>query len=155
MSIEKSLPKTVVVNLDSGPHEVKKLPMGKYAELLQKLDNVPDLFEALSKLDTNDTANMLVSLRDMLVRSWGDLVGIVSCATGVPDDTLNNEVGLDEAVDLVMAAIEVNNFLSIKEKLVKVFSGKGKKDVLQAQAAAGYSKQSHGSGNGESQRSNS
>lgn len=136
----KSLPKVKIVQLDSGPVEIKKLPLGRYSLLLQKLEKVPELLDGITKLDSDNTGALLAQIRDLIVNSSDEVIGILSAATGVDEETLSNEVDLEGALDLVLAVIEVNNFLALKGKFLKVFAGKGKKEVLQAQAAAGYSK---------------
>ena len=110
----KSLPKTSVVQLDSGPVEVKKLPLGKYALLLQELQKLPEMLEMIMEKDTTEIVNELPRI---IAISWPDLVGVISIATGVSKKELEEDIGLDEGISLVTAVIEVNNFFAVAQNL--------------------------------------
>ena len=88
----KSLPKTIVVQLDSGPVDVKKLPLGKYALLLQELQKLPEILEKLTSFESDE---ILQQLPSMLATSWSDIIGIMSIATGVDKKELEEDIGLD------------------------------------------------------------
>lgn len=122
----KSLPKVSVVQLDSGDVEVKKLPLGKYALVLQELEKLPAVLEQITSQSTDEIVQQLPAI---LATSWSDVVGIISIATGVSKAELEEEIGLDEAVSLVTAVIEVNNFFSVAQNLGKL------RDVWQERAA--------------------
>ena len=110
----KSLPKTSVVQLDSGPVEVKKLPLGKYALLLQELQKLPEMLEMIMEKDTTEIVNELPRI---IAISWPDLVGVISIATGVSKKEFEEDIGLDEGISLVTAVIEVNNFFAVAQNL--------------------------------------
>ena len=110
----KSLPKTSVVQLDSGPVEVKKLPLGKYALLLQELQELPGILEKITSFESDE---ILQQLPSMLATSWSDIVSIMAIATGVSKKELEEDIGLDEGISLVTAVIEVNNFFAVAQNL--------------------------------------
>lgn len=113
----KSLPKVVIVPLDSGLVEVKKLPLGKYALVLQELQKVPEILELIMEKDTTEIVSELPSI---VATSWSDLVGIISIATGVSKQELEEEIGLSEGIDLVTAIIEANDFFGVAQSLGKL-----------------------------------
>ena len=114
INYSKSLPKTSVVQLDSGPVEVKKLPLGKYALLLQELQELPKILEKITSFESDE---ILQQLPSMLATSWSDIVSIMAIATGVSKKELEEDIGLDEGISLVTAVIEVNNFFAVAQNL--------------------------------------
>ena len=114
INYSKSLPKTSVVQLDSGPVEVKKLPLGKYALLLQELQELPGILEKITSFESDE---ILQQLPSMLATSWSDIVSIMAIATGVSKKELEEDIGLDEGISLVTAVIEVNNFFAVAQNL--------------------------------------
>lgn len=111
---EKSLGRTVVVNLDNGRQaSVTKMPLGRYAEFFRELRNAPEI---LKTLDAAPPDRILAELPSLIATSWSDLVGALAVATGLERKVLDEEVGLAEAIELVEAVIEVNGFFGVAQK---------------------------------------
>lgn len=101
------------VKLENKTIEVKKLPLGKYAELLKALDELP---KVLSGLDGFTNSEMLEALPKIIAQSYPDFKKIFAIATPLKEEEID-ELGLDEAVDIVIAIIEANNYKHIFEKI--------------------------------------
>ena len=114
MSEEKSLPRFCEVTLDSGKVKIEKLPMGKYLQVFNGMKQIPDVVDTISSLSGE---NLYKEIPNLLCKSWQEMIGILSIASGLPEEKFMNEIGLEEAVDIIGAVIEVNNFFGIAGKL--------------------------------------
>lgn len=120
---------------------IKKLPLGKYAELIKSIDkDLPDLFKQFDGMDLDDNEGMLKQLPTIITNALSQFAKILSIATYhrtderklvvqlTPED-FEDSVALDEAVDIMMAAWEVNNLQKLADKAKKWMPskpGKGK-----------------------------
>ncbi len=118
--------KSITVKLEDKTVEVKKLPLGKYAELLAAVKELPKKLGGLDKM-TND--QLFEQLPFLIASSLPDLVGILSIATELSTDEIN-EMGLDEAVDILVAVIEVNNYRAVYENIKKVMASPKTTELL-------------------------
>ena len=110
--------KPITVKLENKTVEVKKLPLGKYAELLTAVKELPKRLGGLDKM-TND--QIFEQLPILVATSLPDLIGILSIATELKPEEIN-EMGLDEAVEVLVAVIEVNNYREVYENIKKVIA---------------------------------
>ncbi len=130
--------------------KVKKLPLGRYAQVMDALQKIPGLLEALTQTEDED----IFSLLPKLVKDfWEDMVEVVSIATRLDREFLDEHVDLEEAVDLIKAVIEVNGFFDIGRELKAMFPGLGGAALgkIGEAAKAGYKKSLHGSDKEESE----
>ncbi|SFL93725.1 hypothetical protein [Halanaerobium salsuginis] len=123
---------TTVIDSDDGIEEktitikVKKAPLGKWKQLT---DNVKVLFDLLPEvLEEKGIENpqeymmqmsekeIISYLPDMFRVATDEVIDILSLGAGVDVETLENEVGIDEAVELFEAVVEVNNLVKVVEK---------------------------------------
>lgn len=123
---------TTVIDSDDGIEEktrtikVKKAPLGKWKQLT---DNVKVLFDLLPEvLEEKGIENpqeymmqmsekeIISYLPDMFRVATDEVIDILSLGTGVDVETLEKEVGIDEAVELFEAVVEVNNLVKVVEK---------------------------------------
>jgi len=123
---------TTVIELDDDIEErsrtitVKKAPLGKWKQLT---DNVKVLFDLLPEvLEEKGIENpqeymmqmsekeIISYLPDMFRVATDEVIDILSLGTGVDVETLEDEVGIDEAIELFEAVIEVNNLVKVVEK---------------------------------------
>jgi hypothetical protein len=108
--------KTIIVKLDEQEVTVSKLPLHKYAEVMQALNELPKKVEGLTNASTDE---ILQKLPALIAGSLPEVVEILAIA--VPLDVLAiNSLGLDEVVKLAIAVYEVNNYADIMERIKKV-----------------------------------
>lgn len=132
LSRVKKVDITIVIESDDDIEErirtikVKKAPLGKWKQLT---DNVKVLFDLLPEvLEKEGIKNpqeymmqmnekeILSYLPDMFRVATDEVIDILSLGTGVKVETLENKVGIDEAIELFEAVIEVNNLIKVVEK---------------------------------------
>lgn len=110
----------IVVNIDDKKVVVKKLAIGKYSELFLALQNLPKHVKDLDKLD-NDS--IVERLPELLASATPDVIEIVSIAVDMPKDEVE-ELGLDEVTDIIVAALEVNDYEKIIANIKKIMARK-------------------------------
>lgn len=101
--------KSINVELDTRTITIYKLPLGRYAELLKALKDMP---EHLQGLDNLENKKMLDVLPTLLTQSFPDVLKILSITTPLTPDEIT-ELGLDEVVKVIQAVIEVNNYQEV------------------------------------------
>jgi hypothetical protein len=97
---------------------VKKLPLGKYAELLKALEKLPLQFNSLSGLKNEQ---LIPKIPALIGECFPDIVRLFTIATDLTQEECENTIGLSEATDVFMAIIEVNNYRDIFAKIKKNF----------------------------------
>lgn len=111
--IQKAIGTKKEVELGNGEViEVKKLALGKYAELLISLKNMPsDVMKDLQGLEGASEEGTIQAIFGVFAKSWGQIVEIISIGSGVPKKQLEEDenIGLDGGVELFLAIYEVNN----------------------------------------------
>lgn len=106
--------KIITVQLDEQTIEVKKLPIGEYADLLRSIKKLPAHFKDVTNLEVS---TIIEKLPEIAGNSLPDLLGIISVATKMTVEEIE-PLGLDEIAKLIMAIYEVNNYAEVY-KLIK------------------------------------
>jgi len=140
MSAAKSLPRSVPVVIHVGTENertvnVEKLPLGRAAALglafrgtpakLQQLQEHEGLRELFSQQGVEDmpltelAVRMVEFLPDILAVAADVVIDILAVGTGLEREELE-QVGLDEAAELLAAVISVNNIGAIQKNLKNV-----------------------------------
>ncbi len=101
--------KTTIVDIDGQKITIEKLPLGKYAELLKAIKELP---KHVDKFKNLDNAQALVMVPELIGESLPDFLRILAITTPLTPDEID-ELGLDDAVKLVLAVIEVNNYQEV------------------------------------------
>lgn len=109
--------KQVEVKLDNRTLVVRKLPLGKYAQLLKSLQNLPKHINGLDGLSNDE---IIPKIPTILAESLPDVVAVFTIATDLKKEEVE-ELGLDEATDVFLAILEVNNYQAVFEKVKKAF----------------------------------
>lgn len=130
MSIEKALPKTVIVELGEEKVEIQKLPLGKYAQLMLALKNMPtSVMKDLQAIDTNDEDGTIQAIFGLFGQSWGQILEIIAIGSGIEKDRIENDptIGLDGGVALFLAIYEVNNLEKVVTQVKNAINRSAKK----------------------------
>lgn len=123
--------KTITVSTENGPVEVRKMPLADYAELLGALDNLPknltNIFSGIDdeKLKSMSNMELVGMLPSILAQSWSDVVGLVAVPTD-KDAAFLMKLDFADAVDIVVAIVELNDFPRIIESVKKMLALKSK-----------------------------
>lgn len=110
--------KSITVKLDDRELEVKKLPLGKYGELLAAVQELPKTLGGLEGISNDQIFEKLPLL---ISKSLPDVIGILTIATDLKKEEIEM-MGLDEAIKVVVAIIEVNNYRDVFENVKKVLA---------------------------------
>lgn len=110
--------KPIIVKIEGEDIEVKKLPIGRYAEILKAVKELPKHLSGIDELDKN---TVLEKLPELIGVATPDIINIVSIATGIPSAKVQ-EYGLREMTDLVMAIFEVNEYQEVYTKIKKAMA---------------------------------
>jgi hypothetical protein len=108
------------LKLNNKDYTIKKLPLGKYAELLEKLDELP---EEITTLNENE---LVKALPRLIGKFYPRLLEILSLASNIDSKTLSEEMGLVEATEIIKAIFQVNDFALVKKNIASLGGGKKK-----------------------------
>lgn len=108
--------KTLKIQTDSGVVEVSKLPLGRYAELLKAIKELPKHIAGFQG-KTND--QIFDNLPLIIADALPDVIGILEIATPLKKEEIE-KMGLDEVTRVVVGIIEVNNYKDVYEQIKKV-----------------------------------
>lgn len=155
-SASKSLPRSIPVVLYKGTEKEKvvhvaKVPLGKAAALGEVLGTIPAKIQQLREnerirafLENTDLDNMpltdlalklLEFLPELLAAAADTIIELLVVGTGLDREELENEVGLDEAAELLAAVLTVNNVESLGKYLKAAIQQLGIKPALPGPAA--------------------
>ena len=113
--------KSIKVKVEDREIEIKKLPIGRYAELLKSIKELPKHLVGLDKLDKE---TVLEKIPELLGVATPDLVNIIAIATEIEPEVVLT-YGLREITDLLVAIIEVNEYGEVYEKIKKAMAQYG------------------------------
>ena len=120
---------------------VVKMPLGRYEPFLRELSKIPKTISGIVKLLFGDGQegmkdikngkeeqdrqkseqpedpfiDAILSLPLILADHWGDLISLVSMASGIDEEEIS-EIDADEAMQIIIAIIEINNFFGLKDR---------------------------------------
>jgi len=105
---------TKTITINDKKIVLKKLALGKYALILKALKKLP---EKLGDFGTISNEKVIATLPSMIGDSLPEITEILSIATGIPAQELEDTYGLDDVTELVKGIFEVNNFAVVKKNL--------------------------------------
>lgn len=117
--------KTITVKTSNGEVEVRKLKLGEYSTLLKALNALPkevgDLTEGKSKeelkaMSTGDMMALMIDFSDVALKEFCNALAIPTDKDG----EFFLEGDLADAVDVFVAALELNDYSRIIESLKKL-----------------------------------
>lgn len=121
MSIEKAIGKQVIVEFENGEQViVKKLALGKYAQLMLALKNMPtSVIGDLQKIDATNEDAMFSALFGIFGEAWGQVIELIAIGSGIDAERLDQDetIGLDGGVALFIAIYQVNNLEKVVSKV--------------------------------------
>ncbi len=109
---------TLKVKLDNREIELAKLPIGKYADLLKAIKELPKHVKGLENQSNDSIIEMLPTL---IGESLPDVIEILTIASPLKKDEVE-QMGLDEVTRVVLGIIEVNNFKEVYENIKKALA---------------------------------
>lgn len=114
--------KTTNVQLDK-KYEITELTLGQYPKLFKKVQSIADkVGDDFKELESESIISALPKLLD---KAWDEVIDLISFATGVTVDTLENKTGMGGLIKLWDAIINVNDIDLLKKRLAPLFKGIG------------------------------
>lgn len=105
------------IKLENKELIIKKLPLGKYAELLKAVEKLPLEINSIAGLSNQD---LLPKIPAIIGNCYPDIQKLFNIATDLTIEEID-QIGLAEAVDIFIAIYEVNDYKSIFDKIKKNF----------------------------------
>jgi hypothetical protein len=139
-NVALSVPVKRVFTIGSKTYAIRKMHVGRYAELLGNMDSLPvklkemfpdaNVADMRENLDNLDIESALKHLPKFMQFAAMEISKIMSIATGIPeevilgnDDTPEDEIfGLDEFLRLINTVAAINNFSEVAEQLKKLMT---------------------------------
>lgn len=124
--------KTITIETTDGPVVVRKLALGDYAELLKKLRVLPKRFSSIldeSETDLKDMKNedFIPQLLPVIADSIPELCGVLAVTTD-KDEKFFLEGDLSTAVEVFVAALELNDYSQVRSSIKKLTARKQPQD---------------------------
>jgi hypothetical protein len=108
--------KKTIIQLDDQKITIEKLPLGKYADLMRALQNLPAKFK---DINMSNNEQFFAQLPAIIADNIPEVVDLLNIATGMQKEEIE-ALGLHEVVNLVVAVIEVNQYKDVYEQIKKV-----------------------------------
>lgn len=114
--------KSKTITINEKEVEIKKIPIGKFADLMMVIDKLPNtVMDILSQdgvKDINNLSNaeMLGKIPKLLAKSQDEVFNLVSVASGVPKKEFK-EMDPEEFLDVLETLIEVNNIQTLIDRV--------------------------------------
>ncbi len=106
----------VTIQLETGTIEISRLPLGKYAELLKALENLPGQLAGFTDLKSDELISKLPAI---IGNSLPEVMKIISIAADMPEEEVA-QLGLDETIEILVAIFEVNKVQKIADSIKKL-----------------------------------
>lgn len=110
--------KNITVELDGKSVIIKKLPLGKYAELLDAIETLPEQIGGLEGI-TND--EIFARLPKIIAKSLPEVIKIISIATDMPKEDVE-QLGLHEVIRILKGIGEANNYAEVLDLIKKALA---------------------------------
>lgn len=120
---------TITVSTEFGDVTVRKMALNDYAELLRALDKLPKQLGQLINKDVDfksmETSEILTMLPGIIAESWSDIVALIAVPTD-KDSAFLGQLDGPDAVDVVVAIVELNDFKRIIDSVKKLWALRAK-----------------------------
>jgi hypothetical protein len=106
--------KTKPVTVNDREVLVEKKGLLDWAEVASRFDNF--LGSIFNNMDSMTEQNWTERLPKLIAENLPVVIDILEIGTPVPREELEHNLGLDEAIDLIIAMVELNNLLTLSDK---------------------------------------
>lgn len=107
----------------AGVVRVKKLALKDYADFIRALRSLPGELAQLFKSgkDVHDMAVLFEELPEMLANGFPDFINLLTVVTDKDQEFFDNpDVELADAIDIIQAALELNDYERIVTSIKKI-----------------------------------
>lgn len=96
-----------------GDYTVRKLVLREYIDVFNRIERIP---QEIAKLDGIDESNMGQHIGKIVANALPDVIAILAVVTNREEEEMEN-VDLNTAIDLLVATVEINDFLGVAQKI--------------------------------------
>jgi len=102
--------KSIEIKINEKFYTVKTLPIGRYAEILDVLNKLPEIFSTINAVSKEEVLKVLPKVtKDALP----ELIKVISIGSGVEENVISEEMGLIDIAELFVAIWDVNDFTKL------------------------------------------
>lgn len=112
--------KTIKVNISDREVEVRELPLGDYAKLLETIDQIPKHLDKLTGL--KDESELLMEVPRLVAACTKDFAKIISLSSNLTVEEIETSIGLAGATELVYEIIKINDYSLVWQNIKKVMA---------------------------------
>lgn len=111
--------RTITIELEKGKQvSISELPIGKYAELIKALKQLPKHIAGMDKLGVDQ---IFEKLPDVITEALPEFLDILAIATPLKKEELE-QFGLKNITKLVLAVVEVNDYKEVYSSIKKAMA---------------------------------
>lgn len=106
------------IQLEDKEIEIKKLPIGRYAEFLKIIKEIFAKSNFINDLTLLSDKEFLSKLPEIIIENLPQVLQIISVGTFLSKEEVE-KLGLNECLDILLAIFEVNKYEKVYEKIKK------------------------------------
>lgn len=114
--------KSKKLNINEKEYIVEKLPIGRFAELLKGINQLPKVLEGLDGVDNDKILSILPTL---IADSLDDFIHVVAVGLQTNDKEVAETFGLGDMIESLTAIYEVNELKKVQGVLNPLFKRVG------------------------------
>lgn len=95
---------------------VKKLPLGQYAEVFKLIQGFTKNLTDVDKLNSDQ---LVQNFPMMVSEALPEAIKIIAIVSDLTEEEAKENIGLDEAVDILIGAWEINKYSKVVEAIKK------------------------------------
>jgi hypothetical protein len=104
--------------------DIQRLPLGKYADLLQALQELPKHLKEFQDVKSMTNDDFLAIAPQLIAKGLPDIIRMIPIATTLtPEQT--QELSLNDLIEIIYTVYVVNNYQSVFEKIKKLMAQRG------------------------------
>lgn len=118
---------TVTLKINGEDIVISKLPLRKISEVFKALENLPKTFtDKFEGQDLTAISNdqIVTLLPDIIADALPEVAKLIAVATPLKEDQVLDELGLSDAVEVLVAIFEVNDFSKVVDNIKKLVARK-------------------------------
>lgn len=108
------------VKINEKQYEIKKLPLGKYSQVLKAFEKLPAHLASMDNLNEN---KIIEAIPTIGADALPEVIEVTAIATDIPKEEIANDMGIADLVVLWEAIFKVNDFQLIKKVIGRLRGG--------------------------------
>lgn len=114
----KSKTKVRIIEIDGEKYTIRKLPLGRYADLIGAIEKLPKLFDQYLELSKESIVKMIPKV---MKDSLPEFLDLLIAYSEIPEEVIKEKAGLDDGIEIAEAIFEVNNLQMVVKNIGRLF----------------------------------